>query len=197
MTETIADRIYSDIKKDINNLVLNADEFLVEQEIAKRYGVSKAPVREAVHRLCQEGQLISYPRKGYFIVTISEKEFGQIQELRWINESKALDILAEKGTQADFDRLQAILGQHYDINSNSDFHITLARLTGNRYLEDIVSRLVGTISRSLSMLNRCVDASEIKCYHREIVQALQNRDAVRAKEFLRKDMNLLDVSYPY
>lgn len=96
MRETLSDKVYRAIKDDINNFRLNPDEFIVEREMAERYGVSKAPVREALHRLCREGRLISYPRKGYLIVSLNEMEFYQTQQLRLINEGFAVRILVRE-----------------------------------------------------------------------------------------------------
>ena len=191
MKETMADKIYWDIKKDINNLVFDANEFLVEKDIAKRYAVSKAPVREAVHRLCQEGQLISHPRKGYAIVTINHREFDEIQQLRLINESRAIELAVEKASEQAIAGLYEIIKKTYDVNNNMEFHTRLAHLSGNKFLEDIVVKLLGVMSRSLSMVNVFQNTTEIARYHREIVDALIKRDAATAKEWLKKDLNLL------
>ena len=49
---TLADKVYEGIQSDILMGRYGMNEFLVEAEIAKKYGVSKGTAGEALHRLC-------------------------------------------------------------------------------------------------------------------------------------------------
>lgn len=110
---TLSDKVYDAVKEDINNARLSSDAFLVESQVAKRYGVSKAPVREALHRLCREGRLISYPRKGYLIVSLSETEFFQTQQLRLVNEGFAVKYLVNNSSKEDIKILRVCAKKRY------------------------------------------------------------------------------------
>lgn len=191
MLETMADKIYKNLKKDINNLIINSNEFLVEQEIAKKYGVSKAPVREAVHRLCQEGQLVSYPRKGYCIITINQEEFNQIQQLRYINESKALELFLRYRTKEDVKEIEKILKKEYNIDNNEKFHMSIAKLSQNKYLENIVFQLISKVSRTINIINNESHKKlDIICYHRNILEAIYENNLEKAQIFLKKDLRV-------
>ncbi len=67
MAEKLSSKIYNSIKADIDSGVIDGRSFLSEAQLAKQFGVSKAPVRDALHLLCSQGYLISYPRKGYML----------------------------------------------------------------------------------------------------------------------------------
>ena len=75
---TLTQRVYEQLREDIYMLEWNEYEFLTESALAEKYQVSKAPIREALYRLCQEGMMESYPRKGYRIRIISAEEYVQV-----------------------------------------------------------------------------------------------------------------------
>jgi len=186
--ETLSDKVYKAIKEDINNFKLSPDEFIVERVMAKRYGVSKAPVREALHRLCREGRLISYPRKGYLIVSLSEVEFYQTQQLRLINEGFAVRTLIKKADPEDIKILRN-LAVKSDCASNSEFHCKMADLTGNNFLKEIVTHLLDISTRTLNLKNQS-NGENLKTFHCEIVDAIESRDEEKALEYLKMDLEL-------
>ncbi|MDF2672398.1 MAG: transcriptional regulator [Clostridiales bacterium] len=187
---TLSEKVYCEIKRDLNSLAFSSNEFINENAMAERYGVSKAPVREALHRLCREGILISYPRKGYLIATLSEKEYKQIQHLRYVNECVVLEILAEKATK---ERILAILqstAEETDVMRNTSFHQNLANATDNKVLAEIVEKLLGMVSRNLTLLYSLKKGISVVNYHKEITRALMEKDIDLAKAYLKKDLEI-------
>lgn len=189
MQETLTEKVYNAIRDDINNIRLSAGEFLVENEMAKRYGVSKAPVREALHRLCREGRLISYPRKGYLIVALSEKEFLQVKQLRLINEGFALKTLVRELSPEALKLLEQLANKE-SVGSNRAFHNKLAELTGNRFLEEIMTRLLDASIRTMNLQSAVHHGKELKNYHRRIVEALAEHNEDKAIDYLKMDLDL-------
>lgn len=61
---TIPEQIEEHLRRDILTGVLVADEPLREQDISKRFGVSRGPVREVLMKLTQQGLVVSEPNKG-------------------------------------------------------------------------------------------------------------------------------------
>lgn len=61
-----------------------------EGSLVEKFGVSKAPVREALVKLCSEGVLKSVPRYGYIIVRLNERDARDIAQFRLILELSAL-----------------------------------------------------------------------------------------------------------
>lgn len=187
MKETLSEKVYNAIKEDINNVKLSSDEFLVEKAMAKRYGVSKAPVREALHRLCREGQLISYPRKGYLIVSLSEVEFYQTQQLRLINEGLAVRSLVIDADSKGIEVLRN-LAERTDYTGNRDFHCKMAELTGNNFLKEIVTHLLDISIRTLNL--QSFNGKMLETFHLKIVDAIECHDEEKALKYLRMDLEL-------
>lgn len=186
---TLTEQIYEKIRQDIYMFQLPDDEFLTETALAARYQVSKAPVREALYRLCREGMMISYPRRGYRIAMITEEEYEEIRQIRYLNECAAIDLLLKKADQAALSAIAAAAENTEDAGSNMNFHMTLARAAANPVLTDIIGRLTASLSRSITMLNRA-SQGRILVYHREIAGALMEGDGRKAKEYLKKDIGL-------
>ena len=67
----LKEQIYDDIFERILKGSLPPNELIKENTLVEYYGVSRAPVREALLMLCTEGVLKSIPRAGYQIVQIN------------------------------------------------------------------------------------------------------------------------------
>ena len=60
-----------------------------QEELAARFGLSVAPVREALRVLEQEGQLTYLPRRGYFVTELRIADLEEIYDLRRMIEDRA------------------------------------------------------------------------------------------------------------
>ncbi|MBC7190503.1 GntR family transcriptional regulator, partial [Candidatus Aerophobetes bacterium] len=63
---------------------------LQEDQLARQFGVSRTPVREAIHRLEKDGLVQIIPRRGAFVKTISAEDVKEIFDLRGALECLAL-----------------------------------------------------------------------------------------------------------
>ena len=70
---TLADQIYSAILDKIMRNEFPMDQFLTEAYLAEHFEASRAPVREALVKLCNENILRSIPRTGYQIHNIERR----------------------------------------------------------------------------------------------------------------------------
>ncbi len=186
---SLAVQVYQQLRSDIHELVFAGNEFLNEDALAHRYNVSKAPIRDALRKLCMEGVLISYPRKGYLIASISKQELLHAQRLRQLVEGYAIDQAllcdAQEGKRALLELAQA----PYSIEGNSRFHIQLAALADSRIVMDMVQRLLSTVERPLSLQNMAVHVSGIRNEHIRLAEALLAGDAREAKQALSDDVS--------
>ena len=78
------DRIFQLIRQDILTCTLSPGEELREAELARRYQVSKTPVRDALQKLELEGLIEIEPRRGHRVRPISMSDAEDILELREI-----------------------------------------------------------------------------------------------------------------
>src|SRR6267378_2871642 len=65
-------------------------ERLNEFQLARQFKVSRTPIREALHRLQAQGLAESRPRKGIFVIDLSQEDVQKINSLRIILEAEAL-----------------------------------------------------------------------------------------------------------
>ena len=107
MAEKLSEKIYRSIKADIDSGVIDGRSFLSEAQLAKQFGVSKAPVRDALHLLCSQGYLISYPRKGYMLNMYSADELNQIQVIRRQVEKLCVKLVIEHASDEEILSLKA------------------------------------------------------------------------------------------
>jgi DNA-binding GntR family transcriptional regulator len=185
MRVTIARQIYDDLREDITAGKLQPGHMLGEQTLADRYGSSKMPVREALHQLCQEGYLVSYPRRGYVVSNITEEDFFEVQQMRLALEILALRDILDQYREGDDAKAQVAL--LHSINTN--FHLGLARLAKNKRLYEALSHLVGEASRAGYRFYSLAKLKE-RHFHERILEALLERDADKAKAVLREDLEL-------
>lgn len=190
MAEKLSEKIYRSIKADIDSGVIDGRSFLSEAQLAKQFGVSKAPVRDALHLLCSQGYLISYPRKGYMLNMYSADELNQIQVIRRQVEKLCVKLVIEHASDEEILSLKAftkeqIGGSDPAKTNNTMFHLHLAEITGNKYLPGILQDLL--YKASLAALKRSSDLEK----HQHIIDALLERDLEKAEKYLEEDIALL------
>jgi len=198
MKYTLGRKIYDGIKKDILQGIYPSNTFLTEGEIALKYGVSKAPVKTALKNLCNDGFLISYPRKGYFITNTNISDYSQIQDLRYAMESLTVSLLIQQATSIDIDRLRKIttLDSPSDpkyTTVNAQFHMAMAEITGNRYLIRYLASLLEEVSTIYNYLDTKNQPEDEQNCHPQLLDAIAAKDYIAANEWLRKDLS--DASF--
>ena len=74
-SDSLSERVYQSLKRDIITGVHQAGEALSEKDLAEKYASSRTPVREAAVRLQHDNLLRVVPNRGYFITKISVQDF--------------------------------------------------------------------------------------------------------------------------
>lgn len=185
---SLTTEVYEKMRADLHNLVFDGNAFLNEDALAKRYDVSKAPVLEALRRLCMEGVLVSYPRKGYLIAGITQQELAHTQHLRMLTEGYAVELaMKNASTDAKADLL-ALAEQPYTLENNTHFHTALAAMAESRTVSDVVSRLMSTVERPLSLRNMTAQPGNKREAHIQLAKALMAGDTDGALRALARDL---------
>lgn len=79
---TLADKIYSSIRKDITENVLQPGTKINIKELSEKYGSSITPVKLALNRLISEQLIENYPRKGMKVKHVEADEIDEIFDMR-------------------------------------------------------------------------------------------------------------------
>ena len=93
---SLCDKIYRMLRRRIISGKLKPHEKIVESKISDSMRVSRAPVREALKRLAEDGLVKLIPRTGCFVSDINNNEVEEIYEIRKRLECMALEYAWEK-----------------------------------------------------------------------------------------------------
>jgi GntR family transcriptional regulator, rspAB operon transcriptional repressor len=160
---------------------------LIEAQLARDLGVSRTPVREALHLLESEGLLESIPRVGYTVRGVDVAEAEEICDIRAVNEILAAEWAIARMTEPELDALETRLVQaesevwagdtsRYP-EHDAEFHETIARASGSNRLLELCRELRRHMLRfRLESLARPKVAAISLAGHRRIFECLRARD---------------------
>jgi len=194
LADTLAENICQTIRDDIVEGRMGPQTFLIERELAERFKVSKAPVRDALHRLCQEGYLVSYARKGYMVSIITEEECNQIQAVRAHLEQMSIKLAVKFASDAEINSLEDTIStsgkeKNPFKTNNTRFHLRLAEISGNRYLYSLLYSMLAASSRAVILR---ISPESDSTNHWRIIEALKRRDEAAAIAALKDDVVYYD-----
>lgn len=191
---SLTDAAYSSIRRAIITCDLTPGEQVSETGLADRFGFGRAAVRSALTRLNHEQLVQALPRRGYAIAPITIKHVHDLFGVRLIIEP-AVARLASQRTDSHFvselEQLNHSYAQAIESSSmtvlrqaNTDFHMAVARASGNDRLAELLEGILDEIERVLylpqltSVGERTVSSvSE----HQRIIAALATRDEHEAE----------------
>jgi DNA-binding GntR family transcriptional regulator len=173
---------------------LKAGVRLPEDAIGEAFGTSRTIAREALGRLAVEGLVDLKPNKGAFVANPTLEEGHDIFMVRRGLETTVTATLAGKLSAAEVGTLHAFIedehkAAHHDdeaeaIRLAGEFHLLLARMTGNVLLIRYTTEVVSRCSLILAMYGRPHSADCGVDEHREIVAALEKGDAAKASKLM-------------
>lgn len=186
---------YRAIKDDILKGRLAPESLLLEHELAERFGVSKTPIREALRRLVMEGWVLVIPRRGYLVRQLRLEDVREIFALRQAIETSLLAETARRASAQDLETLlpwvdaqQSADDRDRAFLSGSNFHLALARLSGNTRAEKILEGLLDEVRRlhhvEPNLDSRLSETQELED-HRGVVSALQEGRVDDAQQVMR------------
>jgi DNA-binding GntR family transcriptional regulator len=183
---------------------LRPGQHLVETELAGQLGVSRQPVREALHRLEAEGWVDLRPNQGAFVHVPTDQEVDELLDARALLEVETARLAATAATADQLARLREICEQGQAavqagdtlqfVALNSRFHAELARVAGNAVLAEL-AEIVGRRVRWYYRLVAPLRGHESCAEHLDMVAALEAGDAERASEIARQHTERTRAAY--
>lgn len=188
---SLEEMVYSRLEEEILSGELKCGASLGEIALSKRLGVSRTPVRSAIHRLAEEGLVEVVPNKGATVIGINTADLIDIYRIRKRLEGLASSLAAERITKEELDKLSETveLAEFYIKKNDTEhikeldtvFHSIIYKASGSRFLSRTLSELHRKIKsyrkRSLSVPGR-LERSEAE--HREILEAIKAGDSEMA-----------------
>ncbi len=180
---------------------LKPGDRIVEEWMAEQLGVSRNPVRDALHRLEQMGLVVKVPYRGSFVATLAAEDIQELHVDRSPLEGLAAEILAEQRDPAALARLEAILAEMRQaaaagdqakiVDLDVDFHDALIHLTGNKLLREVWSTVSLKLRRFILLKRQRMYATldEAVAIHQAILEAITSGSADRAATEVRSHID--------
>ncbi len=189
---TMQEIVYEKIRDAILSGQYSPGQRLVAEELARELGVSRMPVREALHRLESAGLVDSAPHRGTVVSELSEEEIIEIYHIRAVLEGLASRLATPRLTPKDHAQLKAILDEMTRaelsrdmpcfLNLNREFHLLIWKAAHAPRLLELLENLYATSQRyrsiSLILPGRLRQVAE---EHRQIAAELARGNAVAAE----------------
>jgi DNA-binding GntR family transcriptional regulator len=189
--------IYEHLLKNIVNGNMEEGERLVEQSIAKLFGVSRQPVNEALRWLKIEEFVEFIPYKGFIVSRITTKDVFEVLEFRGVLEGYAAwkcakspdrDLIKELGTILNKMELHINQKSYQDILiDNYEFHHRIMENINNekmfKYYEKILNSLKRYYAIGLATLSGPHTSLD---EHKKIFEKIHSGDPMAAQECARQ-----------
>ena len=194
--QTIREVVFRYLRDSILSGQYEYGERLIESELAQKFGVSRTPIREAFRKLELEGLVKSLSRRGVIVTSLSHRDLDEIYSIRSVLEGLAARLAAERRTTEQVEELDTLLRDmdeamrlgHYEefAKIHNQFNQTLYSISGNKQLEQILSRFQDYNAKSqIISMSRPGRPKAIQEEHRRIVQCIADQMPEEAERAAR------------
>jgi DNA-binding GntR family transcriptional regulator len=192
---SIADQVYEHLRSEILAGALRQGARVVEAQVAKSLQISRAPVREAVNRLLQDGLLETKTHFGPSVIQMTPEKIRSLYDLRAAIEGLAIREVVRRRDALDLAPLRSCIGEMKRCARGKDlaglvdveleFHRLLCVLAGNPYIIRVNAILDAQVRMALMIDNaqyeNLADAAD---EHEPILDAIQSGDAAKASRLI-------------
>ena len=189
--KSLEESVYLTLEEEILSGKLKKGDSLTETALSSRLGVSRTPLRAAMHRLAEEGLIEVVANRGAVVVGIGDEELVDIYKIRIRLEGLASAEATKRINEDDLKKLRdsVELSEFYISKQDaehlkeldSEFHSIIYKVSGNRLLCKTLTELHRNIQfyrkRSLAVADRL---EKSVAEHREILSAIERGDAEAA-----------------
>jgi DNA-binding GntR family transcriptional regulator len=194
---SVREKTYEYLKSNILSGRFTAGERLAEEHLAEELGVSRTPVREALHKLELEGLIEPLESRGFCVPHDSPEEVEDLFDLRTVLEGYTLKLICERITDEQIERLEGVIGKaeaslrrkRIDevFQWNTEFHDILHGMVADKRrfhnlivnMRKYVLRYRKDTLQYLGAAKRAIDG------HRQIVLALKLKDPELCERVMR------------
>ncbi|MFC6085061.1 GntR family transcriptional regulator [Sphaerisporangium aureirubrum] len=186
------------IRHEILSGTLAPGERLIEEQLTQRFGTSRAPLREALRLLGQQGLVEHSPRRGVRVAELSHDDVDELFGLRDVLERYAVETALPGVTDLRdlakaLDDMAAAVEQDDPYSENEAhrrYHVALVALSGHRQLllayEPVILKLQLYMAANLRREAEQRAPSEGVERHRRLFEAIASGDQVRALDGLAR-----------
>ena len=213
IAKNLSNLAYKHISDELLNGELTPGQKISEPVLAKKLGISRTPVREAIQRLQNEGLLQQVPSSGTYVAQTSRAPLIETYEIRLALETMAVRKAAKKTRLQDLQKLNkccelmrsvinTMQKKNIDeidgdllvkfLSADLDFHLEIMKIAGNRIALKLITdahmrnRIFGYLCRYRDLDH----ARQTLNVHSDIVKAIADHDADKACKILEQHIKL-------
>jgi DNA-binding GntR family transcriptional regulator len=202
---TYKDSIYSSLREAIASQRIKPSDRIQAKDIARQFGVSITPVREAIRKLEGEGYLEVHAHRGVTAKTISDAELTEIYNVMRVLDSYAASLAVGHMTSESLLELKRLtdemechsregrIGEYLSMNAR--IHLFIWNLSGNRFLsrtlEQIQAKMLQYPGERIAFYSRPGVLKKSMESHRKILEAMKSGKVGRVEEICGNHWSLL------
>src|SRR5258708_3346507 len=184
--QSVSETLYGRLREGILSGAFPPGRVLRQEELSRRFGASRVPLREAMTRLEVEGLVVLRPRRGYAVLSLEPSEIREIFELRAVVEEHLAGIAAETRTAKDIaavlqslSRMERVAAQTPNqtdkwLDVNSEFHARLLSAAHRRHAGRFAGMLRDQVEPYIRIeIGLTKEVMQAEGEHREMYDALQ------------------------
>jgi len=197
---TLSEHVFRLIQAAIVKGEIAPGSKISEPELARTYGISRGPLREAIHRLEGQKLLVRIPHVGARVVSLNHAELIELYEIRESLEGMACRLAAERMSEAEIAELRSVLGTHerdeafqagvgyYQQEGDFDFHYRIIKGSGNRTLAKLLCDELYQLVRMYRIQFSTTPNRPRQAFaeHHRILDAIADRDGELAELLMRR-----------
>ncbi len=193
---TISEKVYFDLLNEIIKGAIPPGSRLVISKLAKRFGVSEIPVREALRIIANEGYAILTPHAGFIVSNLSEDDIRQIFEIRINLESLASRFAVDYLSNSHIKTLEQMVEESKKYFTNQDlqgygkhnrlYHHFIYQHSNNERLFMMIRGLEDFSRRYPAFFSSLQDIDISIREHKVIVEALSSRNANLVEQLMKE-----------
>ena len=195
---SVTDQVFGSLYSDVVTLTLPPGAKLSEADVARQFGVSRQPVRDAFYRLSQLGFLVVRPQRATTVSPISEAAVLQARFIRTAIEIETARVAAERLSDAQLAELDDLIAEQARAVAardrivfhglDDDFHRRICEMAGLDFAWTLIRDTKAQMDR-VRFLSLAVGAESVLHEHKAILAALRAHDAAAAIERVREHLS--------
>jgi DNA-binding GntR family transcriptional regulator len=194
--KSLGEHVFENLKQAIIRGNITPGEWLVENHIAQMLGISRTPVREAIHKLEREGLIERQPRGGFTVLGLSRDDIEETFGIRSVLEGYAARLATTKHQSKELKALEkkieefqvCLSKRQLDVlpGINTEFHDLLYALSKSPRLIHMINALRDQIFRFRQMILKDDKLANISNEdHIQMLKFMRKRDAERVERLVR------------
>lgn len=194
--KSLGEDVYDHLKQAIIDQDIEPGARLVENRISQMLGISRTPLREALHKLEREDWIEKIPSGGFRVMTLSREDIEETFGIRAVLEAYAARLAAEKHRPSDLIPLEKVMKQFQNClekkhtarlpEINTEFHDLLYAMSDSPRLIKMINQLRAPISRYRQIILKQETYAAASCQdHADMLTAMNQRDANRVEALVR------------